>query len=103
MATQESPTIDAKPESSALEGILGTSDHKTIGRMWMVSGAVALAVGIALTLVTAVEQVSLGSMSIAKDADELVQIWSAGRTISLLGGVVALLVGLATYLVPLQV
>jgi heme/copper-type cytochrome/quinol oxidase subunit 1 len=103
MAQQETPNSDATPESSALEGILGTSDHKTIGRMWMVSGAVALAIGMVLTLIAAVEQVSLGSFSIAKDADELVQLWSAGRTLTLLAGVVALIIGLATYLVPLQV
>ena len=100
---QNETTTDPASDQSVLERILGTSDHKTIGRMWMLAGAGTLAIGMAVSLVAAVEQVSLGSFSIAADSDELVQIWSAGRALTLVGGVVALLVGLATYLVPLQV
>lgn len=103
MTLNETTTPATPPEPSGLERILGTADHKTIGRMWMVSGAAVLVVGAVLSLVAAVEQVSLGGFSIAADSDELVQIWSAGRTLTLVGGVVGLLVGLATYLVPLQV
>ncbi len=103
MAQNEMTPTDAPSDQSVLERILGTSDHKTIGRMWMLAGAAVLAAGMAVSLVAAIEQISLASFSIAADGDELVQIWSSGRTFTLIGGVVALLVGLATYLVPLQV
>ena len=94
MAQNEMTTTDAASDQSVLERILGTSDHKTIGRMWILSGAALLVIGMAISLVAAVEQISVGGFSIASDGDELVQIWSAGRTLTFMGGLVAILVGL---------
>ena len=95
-------SVSAEP-ASPVDGILGTGDHKTIGRLWIGFGLLSLAGGLVFALLAAVELVDLSSFGIAEDADQLTQLWSLGRDMLLFGGIVPLLVGLATYIVPLQV
>ncbi len=82
---------------------LGTGDHKTVGRLWIFAGLGTGLVALALRLVVALEQLDTGSISVLEDVNELVQVWSMSRDLLIFGSVVSLLVGLATFVVPLQV
>ncbi|NNF56552.1 MAG: hypothetical protein HKN03_19160 [Acidimicrobiales bacterium] len=89
--------------TGVVDRTLGTGDHKTVGRLWIFSG---LAVGVAalvLRLLAALEQLDAGSVALFEDLDEFVQVWSLSRDLLIFGGVAAVLVGLGTFIVPLQV
>ncbi len=62
-----------------------------------------LLVGMALGLVAAFESADGGGFQIARDADEYTQIWSIGRDLVMFGAVVPILLGIALYIVPLQI
>ncbi len=87
----------------ALERVLSTSDHKTIGRMWIGAGAAFVLLALVLSTIASIELIDLGSVGLFEDEGQFVQAWSAGRTLLLFGGVIPVLIGLATYLTPLQV
>ncbi len=92
------------PQSPAtFDGVLGSADHKTIGRLFIGAGTIGAIAGLLLAAGAAFEAVDLGGFTVAKDADEFTQIWSAGRDLLMFGGIVPILVGLALYIVPLQV
>ncbi len=94
----------AEPSSPAtLDGLVGSSDHKTIGRAWITLGLLVLIAGVAVTAVAGFEATSLSGFTIVEDGEMFTQIWSMGRELLLLGGIVPILIGLATYLVPLQI
>ncbi len=102
--TESDSTERIEPSSKpALEQLLSTSDHKTVGRMWVVSGVVIALFALALSAATGFEHMNLGSVDLFEDEGQFTQAWSMGRTLLLFGGVVPILVGLATYLAPLQV
>lgn len=108
MALTESRTpTDARaagaPETATLDGLLGSADHKTLGRFWIAGGLLFLLGSLVMSAVAGLEAIDLGSYSIASDADQFTQIWSLGREVLLFGGLLPILVGLATYLVPLQI
>ena len=108
MALTESRTpTDARaagaPETATLDGLLGSADHKTLGRFWIAGGLLFLLGSLVMSAVAGLEAIDLGSYSVAKDADQFTQIWSLGREVLLFGGLLPILVGLATYLVPLQI
>ncbi len=100
--TDSNETFDpaARP---ALERVLSTSDHKTIGRMWIGAGSAMALLALVLSTVASLELIDLGSVVLFEDAGQFVQAWSAGRTLLFFGGIVPILIGLATYLTPLQV
>ncbi len=78
MAQQETPNSDAESQSSALEGILGTADHKTIGRLYVVASLLTLiATGLtpgATYYVTAMSRsyATTGNYRVSVDADLIV-------------------------------
>lgn len=109
MALTETPTQpaaslsdDAAP-SSSLDAVLGSGDHKTTGRLWIGSAAIFLVAGAVVALIAAIEHADLSGFSIVDDANDFTQLWSLGRDLLLFGGIVPLLVGLAVFIVPLQV
>ncbi len=89
--------------TDTVDGWLGATDHKPIGRRFIILGAIMLLVGLALGLVAAFESADAGGFQIASDADEYTQIWSVGRDLVMFGGVVPILIGIGLYLVPLQI
>ena len=97
-AEAEAPTA-----STTLDGLLGSADHKTIGRLWIGAGLLFLVAGLVITAVAGVEAIDLGGYSIVSDGAQFTQVWSLGRDLILFGGLVPLLVGLALHLVPLQI
>ncbi len=108
MALTESRTpTDARtvgaPETATLDGLIGSADHKTLGRFWIAGGLFFLLGSLVVSAVAALETIDLSSFTVASDADQFTQIWSLGREVLLFGGVLPVFVGLATYLVPLQI
>ena len=102
--TKTTEALDNEPLSaSKLDVVLGSSDHKTIGRLWLFSGFLLLAGALIVSVVAAAEALSLGSYTVVADADQFTQLWSLGREVLFFGGVVPILIGLAVFLVPLQV
>lgn len=93
----------ASAPARTLEATLATGDHKVIGRLWIGAGALFLLVGLAVSAVASFENADVSSFDIVSDGGQLVQVWSLGRDLLLFGGVLPLLVGLGTYIVPLQV
>jgi heme/copper-type cytochrome/quinol oxidase subunit 1 len=106
--TETRPETDATatgpaPVSPTLDAILATGDHKLIGRMWIASGSLFLLAAVVVSLIGAIETIDLASFSIVRNADGFAQLWSVGREGLMFAAVVPILVGLATYVVPLQV
>ncbi len=90
-------------DSDAITDVFGNGDHKAIGRLWIFSAALFLLGGLVANVIAGFEQANLDGFEIAKDGDQFVQLWSLGRDLIMFGGVVPLLVGLAIYVVPLQI
>lgn len=99
----DAPTAAEQAVTSTLDGLLGSADHKTIGRLWIGVGLFNAVAALVVSIVASFEATDLGSFAIAEDAQQFTQIWSLGRDLLLFGGVVPILVGLATFLVPLQI
>ncbi len=97
-----SVTTVATP-SSTLDSVLATGDHKLIGRMWIGAGSLFLLASLVVSAVAALEASDLGGFAIVEDAGQFVQLWSAGRESLLFAGIAPLIVGLATFITPLQV
>jgi heme/copper-type cytochrome/quinol oxidase subunit 1 len=99
--THASPAAGGKEEGT-VEGLIGTGDHKTIGRLFIGAGSVGL---VGALVVGAVAMFYANDFDdLAPDAvDYLPQVWSLGRDLAIFGGLLPILIGLGVYLVPLQV
>ena len=107
--TQTRPETETRSETAVehapltIDGLLGTADHKTIGRAWLVAGTLFLAAATVLSALAGLEAVDLSGFSLLEDGEEFTQVWSLGRELLLFGALVPMVIGLATYLVPLQI
>jgi heme/copper-type cytochrome/quinol oxidase subunit 1 len=99
--TDASPVTVPAPQT--LDGLLGSADHKTVGRFWISAGLFFLVTSLIISLVAAFEATDLGGFKVVSDADQFTQLWSLGRELLLFGALLPILIGLATYLVPLQI
>ncbi len=100
----DSPASSASEhiEPGTVEGLLGTGDHKTIGRLFIGAGVVGLVGGLVMGVVAAVYAGNFDDL--APDAiDYLPQVWSLSRDLVMFGGLVPILLGLGIYLIPLQI
>ena len=88
-----------------LAGVFGTSDHKNIGRLYIFFGLFGGMLALILNILVRFERASIGSVGILDfgSSNQFFQTWSLSRTSLLFFCVLPLLIGLATYLVPLQV
>lgn len=92
----------AAPTASGLAGLLGTGDHKPIGRLWILTSLLYLmAAGITGALVGA-ERLDTTDLQIL-EADTYGQTFSLHSIAGVFLFLLPLLIGLATYVVPLQV
>ncbi|MEO7429802.1 MAG: cbb3-type cytochrome c oxidase subunit I, partial [Acidimicrobiales bacterium] len=91
----------ATPASSGLAAILGSGDHKVIGRLWIVASLAHLVLVGAAALAVAVEKIDTSSVDVIS-TDWFAQIFAyrsiAGAFLVLL----PLTIGVATAIVPLQ-
>ncbi|MEM8926124.1 MAG: cbb3-type cytochrome c oxidase subunit I [Actinomycetota bacterium] len=89
--------------TTTLDGLIGSADHKTIGRMWIALGLLVLLIAAGVTAVAGFEATDLSGFTLLQDGEEFTQVWSLGRELLVFGAIVPILIGLGTYLVPLQV
>ena len=96
------PSAAAEVAPGTVEGLLGTGDHKRIGRLFIGAGIVGLVGGLVLGIASVFYANNFDDLQ--TDAiDYLPQVWSLSRDLVLFGGLVPILIGLGVYLVPLQV
>lgn len=100
--TDAHTSIGGAPAPLTVDGILGTGDHKLIGRMFIAGGVLGLIGSLVLAVVSTFYANNFDSLA-ADGVDKLPQVWSLGRDLAMFGGLVPIMVGLAVYLVPLQV
>ena len=106
-ATPAEPVVPpASPaEVTLIESTLGSSDHKAIGRMWILSGLLFLALDLVVSAMVNADVAARASL----DAEGFLARGAAQRLALnaplglLFCGALPLLIGLATYVVPLQV
>lgn len=99
---ETAPVAAAAPlEPAGLAGWLSTSDHKRVGRMWIVTSLVFLLVGGVLGELLGAERLDSG-VDLLEDGT-FPQIYTLHAEAAVLLFLVPFFVGLATYLVPLQV
>ncbi len=100
MATSE-PTAPA-PAPTGFAALLGSGDHKVVGRLWIIAAFTHLAFAGAAAVLVAAEKIDLAAIDVI-DADLFGQVFAfrsiAGAFLFLL----PLTIGVATAIVPLQV
>jgi len=83
-------------------GWLTTSDHKRIGRLFLVTALLVLAGGLACELLVRIDLTDAEDFGVL-DADTFGQIFVLSKDLLVFGGLVPLLLGFAIYVVPLQI
>lgn len=91
----------APPTSAGLGGWLGTADHKRIGRLYLVTSLVVLVVGSVVGAILGAERLDPGFEIF--DEATFGQVYGLHAEVAVFGFLVPFFVGLATYVVPLQV
>src|SRR5688500_13565358 len=91
----------APVEPAGLAGWLSTSDHKRVGRMWIATSLVFLLVTVVLGELLAIERLDSGA-DLLKDGS-FAQVFTLRAESLALLFVLPFFLGIATYLVPLQV
>ena len=88
-----------------LAGVFGTSDHKNIGRLYIFFGLSGGLLALILNILVRFERINIGSVGVLDfgSSNQFFQTWSLSRTTLLFFCVLPLLIGLASYIVPLQV
>lgn len=89
-------------DPAGLAGFLATSDHKRVGRLFLGTSLLFLLVGGVLGAVVGAERVESG-IDFLDDVNGFGQVYSLHAEAGVLLFLVPFFVGLATYLVPLQV
>lgn len=87
---------------STVEGIIGTGDHKTIGRLFIGGGLIGLVAGLVIGIFAVFQANNFDDLG-PDDIDHLAQYWSMSRELVMFGGLVPILLGIAVYVVPLQI
>jgi heme/copper-type cytochrome/quinol oxidase subunit 1 len=88
---------------TTIDGWLGASDHKPVGRLFIGGGVLFLVTSFVLALAASYESVDGLDFQIVGDLDEFTQLWSISRDLMIFGGLVPILLGIGIYLVPLQI
>ena len=104
--TAAAPEAEAPPEhaptSRGLPAVLGSGDHKVVGRLWIAFSLLYLFVGLGIAVLLGLEDADLGSYEVL-GSDTYLQMFSLYRVTAVFLVVIPLFLGLATYVVPLQV
>ncbi|HJM97704.1 MAG TPA: cbb3-type cytochrome c oxidase subunit I [Acidimicrobiales bacterium] len=92
-------------EIGGLVGAFGTTDHKKIGRLYIFFGLTGGLLSLILHFLLRLERISIGDTTVLDfgSSNQYFQTWSLSRTSLLFFCVVPLILGLATYLIPLQI
>lgn len=100
-AAPAGPATPAPVEPAGLAGWLSTSDHKRVGRLWMATSLVFLLAGGVLGELLGGERLSSGADFLKHGT--FAQVSTLHSELAVLLFLVPFFIGLATYLVPLQV
>lgn len=90
-------------QASGLSRLLASGDHKVIGALYGLGGLVFLITSLVVGLVAGAERVDPDKLHFLSNKAEVIQLFSLERFGLLFLGVLPLVLGLAIYLVPLQV
>ena len=92
-------------EIGGLAGVFGTSDHKKLGRLYILLGLTGGMLALILNTLLRFERINVGSVGVLDfgSSNQFFQTWSLSRTSLLFFCILPLLIGLATYLIPLQI
>ena len=92
-------------ELGGLAGTFGTADHKNLGRLYILFGLTGGFLSLVLHFLVRLERVNIAGTTILDfgSNNQYFQTWSLSRTSLLFFCVIPLILGLATYLVPLQI
>ncbi len=96
------PALAPPPQPRGLAAVLGTSEHKVIGRLWIFTSFIYLLVAGVSGFLLGIEKVDISGLSVI-DADIFAQTYSLHAVAGTFLFLLPLLIGLATYLVPLQI
>ena len=100
--SSHAPTLAAPRPATGFAGLIGTGDHKVIGRLWIATSLLFLLVAGISGAVLGIERIDVGGFDVI-DADVATQVFSLHAVTGVFLFLVPLLLGLATYVVPLQV
>jgi cytochrome c oxidase subunit 1 len=103
-ATDTGSAAPAAPPSQpgGLAAVIGTTDHKTIGKLYLGFSAPLLLVALALSAVVDAEGLDASGFEILAD-NTFFQVFTLSRVALVFLGVLPAIVGLALHIVPLQV
>ena len=96
------PTQTPVVESATPLGWLYTSDHKRVGRLFIGASLVAIVAGLVTDLLVRVDLTDPDDF-VVLDADTFGQTFTLARDLTVYLGIVPLFLGIAMYIVPLQV
>jgi cytochrome c oxidase subunit 1 len=102
--TRDRDTTDGagRREVRGLAAVLGTGDHKTVGRVWIGASALFLLLTVVVGVLLSVERVTVDELDVLGN-DHVLQFFSLYRVGFTFLVVLPLFIGLATVIVPLQV
>jgi heme/copper-type cytochrome/quinol oxidase subunit 1 len=102
-APSSAPTeTAATPQARGLNAVLGTGDHRTVGRLWMGLAGVFLVVTTVVNAMLGLERMTVDELEIL-GSDNVLQFFTLYRVGVTFLVVMPLFIGLATFVVPLQV
>lgn len=96
-------TTDHDEVAAPTQSILGTADHKTVGLLFLGTGLLYLVVSLVAGLVVGFERLDPSTADLLTNDTDVLQVFALSQLGLLLLGVLPMLLGLALYLVPLQV
>lgn len=101
-AVASEATVGTRVEPTGFAAVLGTGDHKVVGRLWIATALLLGALVVTLELVFSIEGIDPGSLSIFGD-DNVVQFWTLMRLGAIFLVAFPLVIGVAMVVVPLQI
>ena len=101
--TEEAAAPLEPPEHvGGLAGLLGSSDHKTVGRLWIGFSLLFLLVSLTTAVLVGFERFDLAELEVLGSSSYF-QVWTLYRVAAVFLVGMPLFIGIATYVVPLQV
>ena len=101
-ASTDMVQFSPSPPHAGIAGVLGTADHKMVGRLYICCSLLLLAGGLVLMSLVGFEGAQANSFDLL-NLDTFFQIFTLGPVAVVFFGLLPALIGLATYVVPLQI
>ena len=102
-APADAETTGPGGPADGLYGLLSSSNHSTIGRLWILSSVPLLVATLVVGVLVGIERVDGADVDLFGGVNEYFRYWTLFRVALPLLVVAPLFVGIATLIVPLQV